>query len=195
VAGQIKQAVNVKGWSKPDHKVFAGRETIAVDARGRIRMPLHLADGNEREVVVTISMHGPYLEIWPKWRFEEFYAMLWQKSSMSTFRGFMNYGDRDFIDNMRDLVESHTRVTMDESFRLVLPQTLREEVGIGTGDSVVVVGQVEFVEIWPEGQYAAYKTKRTNRDLSRVFNAEGLGTDDCGGDVGSDASSVDIDEE
>lgn len=173
-------------WQKTKLKVFVGHETVEMDQRKRVRMPLHLVDCNERDVVVTTSLHGPYLEVWPKWRYEQFYANLFKKVSMSTSAGFNNYADKDFIDNLRDLTANHFRVTIDETFRLTIPQELREEIKIDTGEKVVVVGQVEFTEIWPESLYEAQKSKRTKRDPSRVLRTEGIGPDVNGGGAGSD---------
>jgi AbrB family looped-hinge helix DNA binding protein len=186
VQGFVQQMDDLVEWQKTKLKVFVGHETVEMDQRKRVRMPLNLVDGNERDVVVTTSLHGPYLEVWPKWRYEQFYANLFKKVSMSTSAGFNNYADKDFIDNLRDLVANHFRVTIDDSFRLTIPQELREEIGIDSGDEVVVVGQVEFTEIWPASLYKALKNMRTNRDSSRVLRTEGIGAGVNGGDAGSD---------
>ncbi len=179
-----------KDWPKPLYKVFVGKEVVQPDARLRVRLPLSMIDANEREVVVTLSMHGDYLEVWPKWRYEAFYRRLWEQSSMSTPDGFLNYANREFLSELRELVENHHRVTIDESLRLTIPQALREVLGIEPGDNLVALGQVEWVEIWPEKTYSAFKQAKSVRDSSRVFRAEGRGAGEFGGDAGPAAPSV-----
>lgn len=177
-------------WLKPPFKSFSGNEPLQVDARFRVRLPLDFVDSGEREVVVTLSQSGDCLEVWPKWRYEAFYRKLWEKTSMSTDAGFYNYGNREYMDLVRDLVMYHSKVTIDESLRLTIPQQLRERLNINAGDTLVAVGHVETVELWPEKAFSEYEQAKSSRDPSRVFRAEGRGAGEFGGDAGPVAPSV-----
>lgn len=177
-------------WAKLEEKVFTGKDFATLDSRGRVRFPLHLIDPDNPGMVVTTSIHGPWLEVWPKWRYEAFYAALWQKVSMSTLTGFLNYGNPDYLDTVRNLVENHYRVTLDESYRLVLPKNLRSEVGLELGDSVVLVGAVEFTEIWPEKVYHDHKSARGIQDPFLVISPDGLGGNEFGGDISARPDSA-----
>jgi len=67
--------------------------------------------------------------------------------------------DPDFdVDDERDFYEYVSPVSLDTSGRVLLPQDLRELVGIG--ESVVTAGLRNRVEIWPAEAYANRKRGR-----------------------------------
>jgi len=173
-------------WQKLKLKFFSGHTKGKIESRDRLHVPLPYVEPNDREVVVTTSLHGPYLEVLPRWRYEQLYVRLFKKLSMSYDDGFRNYADKALLDDIRDVVANHFRVTLDDSLRLSLPRELLEELNLKQGDEVMIVGFGEVTEIWPLGEWEAHKTTRTGRDSSRVFSGEGFGTGTTGGDVGAE---------
>jgi DNA-binding transcriptional regulator/RsmH inhibitor MraZ len=179
-------------WQRTKLKFFAGNTKGKIESRDRLHMPLPYVDPNEREVVVTTSMHGRYLEVLPRWRYEQLYARLFKKLSMSFDEGFRNYADKELLDDLRDIVANHFRVTLDDSLRLSLPRELLDELGLKQGDEVMIVGFGEMTEIWPLAVWEAHKASRTNRDSSRVFSDAGSGAGATGGDAGAGSPSLDL---
>ncbi|MEP0814042.1 MAG: AbrB/MazE/SpoVT family DNA-binding domain-containing protein [bacterium] len=165
-------------------KMLVGRESQVIDGRFRIRLPQNLCNTEIRDVVITLSPHRKWLEILPKWTYEALYNQLWPKTSLSSYSGFINYSDRDYVDNLREVLESHHRTAIDDSQRVVIPQDLREAIGLKQGDTVVLIGMLDKVEVWREEDYVSYSQTRKNRDLSLVFGSEGLKAGGKGGDAG-----------
>ena len=182
----MEAVMNAPVSGQKPSKVLIGKESQVVDGRFRIRLPLNLCDPDVRELVVSLGLHGKWIEILPKWTYEAYYSQLWPKASLESSLGFINYSDRDFVDNLRDVLESHHKTMLDDSQRVVIPQDLREDLGINAGDTVVLIGKLDHVEVWRQEDYVSYKQTRRNQDPSLVFKSHGLGAGGKGGDTGSE---------
>jgi MraZ protein len=127
--------------------MFRGLSAVSVDAKGRIAIPARtrpimeeLANGR---LVITIDTQEPCLLLYPLSTWEEIEADL---TALPSFNPAVRRIQRLLIGHA-------TELEMDRNGRVLLPQLLREHVGLG--QSVMLVGQGNKCELWGEAQWHA----------------------------------------
>jgi MraZ protein len=120
---------------------------VALDAKGRLAIPARYRDLIDQrcqgKMVITIQHHGQSLMLYPQVDFEE------------VARAVSKLSDFDPMEaNLKYLIIGHAfDLEVDSSGRILIPQLLRELVGIDK--KVALVGQANKLELWNEETWLA----------------------------------------
>lgn len=166
-------------------KNLVGVDEQKFGSNWRIRVAADLCEPSLREYSIMLSPHGKWADLMPKWTYEEYYRKLRRILGMESPQGFSNYGNAAFTAAMRSVLRTHQIVKMDDSQRIIVPQHIREALGLAEESTVVLIGMVTRVELWKKEDFEKQLFNLGNQDLSLVFNSVGLGAGGNGGDVGS----------
>ena len=122
--------------------LLVGLHMVALDAKGRLAIPARYRAMIEQhcqgKLVITMQHHGQSLMLYPENEFNE------------VARTVSKLSDFDPIEaNMKYLIIGHaSHLDMDANGRVLVPQLLRELVGIDK--KVALVGQTNKLELWNE---------------------------------------------
>jgi MraZ protein len=126
---------------------LAGLHMVALDAKGRLAIPARYRDLIDQrcqgKMVITMQHHGQSLMLYPEVDFDE------------VARAVSKLSDFDPMEaNMKYLIIGHASyLEVDSSGRVLVPQLLRELVGIDK--KVALVGQSNKLELWNEETWLA----------------------------------------
>jgi MraZ protein len=142
----------VKGLSK----MFAGRYIHKIDNKGRLALPTRLRDAGKgttySQFVVTKGIGG-CISVFTIEKFENFLNEF-DASNLSEEQGLNFY---------REFASWAHYLDVDAQGRINLPQILMDEVGLT--EEVLVLGVVDWIEIWNGEKYAQHLEKsNTNYD-------------------------------
>ena len=122
--------------------LFRGLHSINLDAKGRMAMPARfrgiIEEYCQGQLVVTIDQDGESLVIYP---LNEFEAIERKVASLSSFHPESRRLKNIFIGHA-------TEVNLDGSGRILIPQNLRQFVGLDK--KVALVGQGNKLAVWNE---------------------------------------------
>ncbi len=120
--------------------LFRGLHSINLDAKGRMAMPARfrgiIEEYCQGQLVVTIDQDGESLVIYP---LNEFEAIERKVASLSSFHPESRRLKNIFIGHA-------TEVNLDGSGRILIPQNLRQFVGLDK--KVALVGQGNKLAVW-----------------------------------------------
>lgn len=122
--------------------LLVGLHMVALDAKGRLAIPARyralIEEHCQGKLVITMQHHGKSLMLYPELEFNE------------VARTVSKLSDFDPIEaNMKYLIIGHASyLEMDANGRVLVPQLLRELVGIDK--KVALVGQTNKLELWNE---------------------------------------------
>ncbi|TAH35024.1 MAG: cell division/cell wall cluster transcriptional repressor MraZ [Planctomycetota bacterium] len=124
---------------------FLGTYEHKLDAKGRLFVPRRVlesvADAEERaQFVLTLGLDG-CLYLFTRRAFLEHFAQVRQAA----------FGQPEYRAVMRGLGACSSEQGLDAQGRILIPEDLRQQVGLG--EDVVVVGAVDHVEIWDRAQW------------------------------------------
>ena len=126
--------------------MFRGFQTLNLDSKGRLAMPSkyreRLSAEESGEMIVTMSIKK-CLEIYPLSEWEEVEAKL---MALPTF-------DKNSRLVRELYFNSQHEVKLDAGGRILLPQVLRDRIGLDK--SVVLSGQGKKFELWDEPVWSA----------------------------------------
>lgn len=139
--------------------VFAGTYEFALDAKGRVVLPLGLrkcARGDLDELVKKGFMLRPaddneFLELYPS---EEFDAAV--KSLVEDYKP----QHKDGQNYLRRFTGPAVAISLDPQFRFVIPDKLKAAAGISS--EVFFVGVPGKIEIWARDRYEGWEKKNWN---------------------------------
>ena len=138
-----------------------GEYNHTIDSKGRLIIPVKFRDVLGDRFVVTRGM-GNCLSIYP--------MADWEKMTEKVARLPMT--DKKGRDFKRYIVSAATECELDKMGRILLPQPLRTFAGLGK--DVVLVGQIDFIEIWDKDKWTEVQEAFNDPDkLDSVW--EGLG--------------------
>lgn len=126
---------------------LAGLHMVALDAKGRLAIPARYRELIDQrcqgKMVITMQHHGQSLMLYPEVDFEE------------VARAVSKLSDFDATEaNMKYLIIGHASyLEVDSSGRVLVPQLLRELVGIDK--KVALVGQSNKLELWNDETWLA----------------------------------------
>jgi MraZ protein len=123
---------------------FLGRYTHTLDAKGRLSIPSKFRKATGEIFVLTLGLDG-CLFFYPR---EE-----WQRVE-SELRG-LSFTSRKTRFFKREIASRADEVSVDKHGRIVIPQELRELVGLEK--DVLVIGAIERVEFWDPKRHQKYK--------------------------------------
>jgi MraZ protein len=122
---------------------FYGRHYLRVDEKGRVIVPSHFRDVMKRNgcggiLYVTCAMIDECLLIYPDHEWDRLMEKLSDKPRNSDAVKYF----------MRKVVGSAQECELDRQGRVLVPPSLRDDVGLAAGGEIVAVGVGEKVEIW-----------------------------------------------
>jgi MraZ protein len=148
--------VEEKGASVAD---LLGQHRYQLDAKGRIPLPAKFRDPFEGGVYLTLGQEG-CLYAFPR---EE-----WDRRAREVHSRPLT--DPDARHYARMFFSSADRVDLDGQGRLVVPQKLRGETGIGR--EAVVVGMFDRLEIWSSDAWDRYEGSHRGAYLSGALQPQ-----------------------
>jgi MraZ protein len=125
--------------------MFSGEYNVTLDDTGRIALPRKLRDILEKEKVVLTKSADPCL-----WLYAPEQWGLFEKDIYKATDQFSPQGSR----RRRHFIGSKQELDIDRQGRILVPPTLRDYAGLSKG--CVVLGQIDYIEIWDEERYRAY---------------------------------------
>lgn len=130
--------------------MFRGSDAVTIDEKGRFAIPARyrqgIRDACAGQIVVTAHHQDSCLLIYPQPRWLEFEQGLLARGGLNPE---VRRLQRHFVGNARDL-------DMDKQGRLLLPQLLKQRVGLS--GRAVLVGMGQTFELWGEAQWEAEQT-------------------------------------
>jgi MraZ protein len=142
--------------------MFSGSNRLTIDEKGRLAIPARLraqlADEYGKQIAITLGPES--IEIYPQQVFrqkaEAILKIAERAKRVLMQRLFVGYA-----------VESEP----DAQGRVVIPNILRELKTLGS--DVVLVGQIDHFELWPESQWTA-STSEAQTSYADAFAALGV---------------------
>ena len=150
--------ISVRKWYSI---MLMGEYNHIIDAKGRLIVPAKFRDELGESFIVTRGL-GSCLSIYPMADWEK---MMEKVSSLPVT-------DKKGRDFKRYIVSGATECELDKMGRILLPQPLRSFAGLTK--EVVLVGQIDFIEIWDKEKWSRVQQEFEDPDaLDEVW--EGLG--------------------
>jgi len=123
--------------------MFRGQFEHAIDEKGRLSIPAKFRDILQKERTLVLTSFDSYITVFP---LKVWHAIEERIRANPTFKRDM----RDFLRHIYSLAED---VEIDQQGRILIPQALRQRVGI-TRD-VVIIGVMDQIEIWGKARWEA----------------------------------------
>ena len=141
--------------------MFSGSNRLTIDEKGRIAIPARLRAQLVEQYgkAIAITLMPDCVAIYPQAVFRQAAETI-QKSALPSKR-----------DLMRRFVGNAVECEPDAQGRVMVPAILRDLMTLGS--DVVLVGQVDHFELWPESQWTA-STREAQTSLADDFAALGL---------------------
>ena len=125
--------------------MLSGEYNVTLDDTGRIALPRKLRDILDMDKVVLTRGADECLWLYPPEQWD-----LFQKDVFDATDQFTREGRRQRL----RFIGSRQDVDIDRQGRILIPPSLREHAGLSK--SCVVLGQIDYIEIWDEDRYKAY---------------------------------------
>ncbi len=123
--------------------MFRGQFEHAIDEKGRLSIPAKFRDILQKERALVLTSFDSYITVFP---LKVWHGIEERIRANPTFKRDM----RDFLRHIYSLAED---VEIDQQGRILIPQALRQRVGI-TRD-VVIIGVMDQIEIWGKARWEA----------------------------------------
>lgn len=143
-------------WSS-DHTVFLGEYSHKIDDKGRLALPAKFRTQLKEGAVVTC---GPDKVL-------HLYSTEHWKPLAEKLANLPAFSSPEVRVLQRAVLGNATVVTPDKQGRILLPASLREYAGLGSGTTAdaVVAGLYSRIEIWPADRWAK---ERQATDLDEI---------------------------
>jgi MraZ protein len=143
-------------------KLLMGDHAVTLDEAGRIAIPRNLRTTLEQDKVVLTRGADPCLWLYTA------------ESWMERRKEITNNTDPDSAhgrDILRRFIGNAHPIDIDKQGRVLIPPTLREFAGLAK--DCMVIGQINYIEIWDKERYAAYECSQEKYDeISETFARE-----------------------
>jgi MraZ protein len=126
--------------------MFFGEYPYKVDEKGRVPLPPKFRRQMREGVILTRGMGEKCIAVYP--------IAEWRRLSDSLAAKAVTPANLRKLN--RSIFGSAFDASLDGQGRITLPFSLREYAGIG--DTAIVVGANNFIELWCEGEWQAEKT-------------------------------------
>ena len=126
--------------------MFFGEYPYKVDEKGRVPLPPKFRRQMREGVILTRGMGEKCIAVYP--------IAEWKRLSDSLAAKAVTPANLRKLN--RSIFGSAFDASLDGQGRITLPFSLREYAGIG--DTVIVVGANNFIELWCEGEWQSEKT-------------------------------------
>jgi MraZ protein len=136
--------------------LFSGKYEHTIDSKNRLAIPSPLRDelergGDGKKLYVALGMQEGTLAIWPEKHFLEMANQLPQTP----------IPDPDQLAFEQIFFSSAYGVEMDSQGRILVPETLMAEVGIGR--QVVITGVRDHIAVWNRDDFARFQLENRAR--------------------------------
>jgi MraZ protein len=122
---------------------FLGSYVHQVDEKGRLSLPASFRRGVTEGPLVVVQVHESVLTLYPETTWREVEGRL-----LDLLR--RNPESRPFV---LGITSSATEVVPDKQGRILIPQRLLQAAGLG--DSALLVGVIDRIEVWEPGRFDA----------------------------------------
>lgn len=129
---------------------FLGSFLHQIDGKGRVSLPASFRREADGESFVLIHVHPDALSLYPEESWLER-----QQSLREMMR--RNPESRRFI---LGLTANATEVAPDKQGRILIPDRLREAIGLG--EEALIVGAIDKVEVWDPDRFEASEPPRSD---------------------------------
>jgi len=133
-------------WRTEESKMFFGEYPYKVDEKGRVPLPPKFRRQMREGVILAKGMGEKCIAVYP--------VAEWKRLSDSLAAKAVTPANLRKLN--RAIFGSAFSASFDGQGRITLPFPLREYAGIG--DTAIVVGANNCVELWCEGEWKAEKT-------------------------------------
>ena len=140
--------------------MFFGEYTYKVDEKGRVPLPPKFRRQMKEGVILAKGMGEKCISVYP--------IAEWKRLSDSLAAKVVTPANLRRLN--RAIFGSAFGVSLDGQGRVILPFSLREYAGIG--DTAIVVGANNCVELWSEGEWQAEK-KSAEEQASEIIESFG----------------------
>jgi MraZ protein len=147
-------------WGSEESKMFFGEYPYKVDEKGRVPMPPKFRRQMREGVILTKGMGEKCIAVYPIAEFKRLSDSLAAKAVTPANLRKLN----------RALFGSAFGASLDGQGRVTLPVSLREYAGIG--DTAIVVGANNLIELWCEGEWKPEKTS-SDEQASQIIESFG----------------------
>ncbi len=138
-------------------KSFLGSYVHQLDAKGRVSLPAQFRRGRESDSFVLIQAHSDALTLYPPeaWkRVEEKLIEMVQRRPET----------RHYLLGLT--AQAHD-VSPDKQGRILVPERLREAVGLGS--EALIVGAIDKIELWDPARFSkSTEAERRNTELEKI---------------------------
>ena len=123
--------------------IFTGIKDYSVDEKGRVVLPPKYRDALEGDLMIFKDIRDKCINIYPYDEYEKYIKTLYDEDIMDS-------DTRLLLDRVIGRAEV---VQMDKQGRIMIPQKMRDAVGINK--DVIVKGSMTKFEIWTQEEYSS----------------------------------------
>ena len=123
--------------------IFTGIKDYSVDEKGRVVLPPKYRDALEGDLMIFKDIRDKCINIYPYDEYEKYIKTLYDEDIMDS-------DTRLILDRVIGRAEV---VQMDKQGRIMIPQKMRDAVGIDK--DVIVKGSMTKFEIWTQEEYSS----------------------------------------
>jgi len=134
---------------------FLGSYEYSLDAKGRVSLPAPFRRGADADSFVLIRVHPDALTLFPDEAWREVESQLREMLERRP----------EFRHRVLALTGSAQQVRPDKQGRILIPERLREEVGLD--GEALIVGALDKIEIWDPDRFAA-RTAGKDEEFERL---------------------------
>jgi len=148
--------------------MLSGEYKVVLDDKGRISLPANLRKGLTDASLFLTKGEDNCLWLYTSEK--------WQKLVGDTIKEVTNPFSGKDRRVLRKLVGPAQEIEVDKAGRIPIAQSLREFAGLSKG--CVVLGQIDYIEIWDEGRYSEYfdgkdeEFKAASEEISNKINSK-----------------------
>jgi len=144
---------------------FTGQFKYSVDSKNRVNIPSRyrkiMAEEDVREVVISKGIDSDHIDVYPlpKW--------IALRDKITASMQLVNRVHRNFL---RQFTQNAAHCTLDSQGRIMLTPQLMEKAGIGSNGNVVIIGMIDFMEIWDPDALKKHEenTPLTDSDFEKL---------------------------
>ena len=144
---------------------FTGEFNYSIDSKNRVNIPSRyrktMNEENVCEVVISKGFDSNHIDVYPlpKW--------ITLRNKITASMQLVNRVHRNFI---RQFTQNASHCTLDSQGRIMLTPKLMEMAGIKTNGNAVIIGMIDFMEIWDPEELKKHEenTPLTDSDFEKL---------------------------
>ncbi|MCK4813653.1 MAG: division/cell wall cluster transcriptional repressor MraZ [Candidatus Marinimicrobia bacterium] len=144
---------------------FTGEFNYSIDSKNRVNIPSRyrktMNEENVCEVVISKGFDSNHIDVYPlpKW--------ITLRDKITASMQLVNRVHRNFI---RQFTQNASHCTLDSQGRIMLTPKLMEMAGIKTNGNAVIIGMIDFMEIWDPEELKKHEenTPLTDSDFEKL---------------------------